>query len=37
VAQSKGIFSLEEAELISRAMRAFMVMPGDGPKPTSGV
>jgi len=35
VAQSKGIFSLEEAELISRAIRAFVVLPGDGPKPTS--
>lgn len=35
IAQSKGIFSLEEAELVSRAIRAFIVMPGDGPKPTS--
>jgi len=35
IAQSKGIFSLEEAELVSRAIRAFIVMPGDGPTPTS--
>ncbi len=30
-AQSKGIFSLEDAELVSRAIKAFMPPPGPGP------
>lgn len=36
VAQSKGIFTLEEAELVSKAIRAFMVAAPEGPRP-SGV
>ena len=31
IAQSKGIYSLEEAELISKAIRAFTVPPGPQP------
>jgi hypothetical protein len=34
VAQSKGIYTLEEAELISKAIRAFMIPAPEGPKHT---
>lgn len=34
VAQSKGIYSLEEAELISKSIRAFMVPASEGPRPS---
>lgn len=36
VAQSKGIFSLEDAELVSKAIKAFMTNPdADGPIPST--
>lgn len=35
VAQSKGIFSLEDAELVSKAIKAFVVSVPEGPSPSS--
>ena len=36
VAQSKGIFSLEDAELVSKAIKAFIVSSPEGPSPAHG-
>jgi len=36
VAQSKGIFSLEDAELVSKAIKAFVLPTPEGPAPSNG-
>jgi hypothetical protein len=36
VAQSKGIFSLEDAELVSKAIKAFVISSPEGPSPSNG-
>ncbi len=35
ISQSKGIFSLEDAELVSKAIKAFMPPTNEGPIPTT--
>jgi hypothetical protein len=35
IAQSKGIYTLEEAELISKSIRHFTILSESGPVPTA--